>query len=134
MIDNLSNPSPISSTEWAQLEDKGLSAIRQFDHEGDEKKLQEVLDLFEQNKNKYQGNKDFEELFSELTRRSAQDVLARSGEPGVSKGIEKLEEIQQRLDQNFDIENLPEDDIIAQEYKDVTALLEKMRNSINGNN
>ncbi|NEO44354.1 MAG: serine/threonine protein kinase [Moorea sp. SIO4A3] len=125
---------PPSSTEWPQLEDKGLSAIRQFAKEGDEKKLQEVFELFEQNKNNYQGKKEFEELFSELTRRYAQDVLARSGEPGVRKGIEKLEEIQQRLVQNFDIENLPKDNIIVQEYKDVSALLEKIKNSSNGNN
>ncbi|NEO23228.1 MULTISPECIES: hypothetical protein [unclassified Moorena] len=45
-----------------------------------------------------------------------------------------MEEIQQRLDQNFDIENLPEDDIIAQEYKDVSALIDQMRNSLKENN
>ncbi|NEO80063.1 hypothetical protein [Moorena sp. SIO4G3] len=45
-----------------------------------------------------------------------------------------MEEIQQRLVQNFDIENLPEYDIIAQEYKDVSALLDQMRKSRNGNN
>ncbi|NEO44366.1 MAG: serine/threonine protein kinase [Moorea sp. SIO4A3] len=125
---------PPSSTEWPQLEDEGLSAIRKFADERDKQTLEEVLELFEQNKNNYQGKKEFEELFSELTRRYAQDVLARSGDPGVRKGIEKLEEIQQRLVQNFDIKNLPEDDIIAKEYKDVSALLEKMRNSRNGNN
>ncbi|EGJ29775.1 MULTISPECIES: serine/threonine-protein kinase [Moorena] len=96
--------------------------------------LEKAINLFEQNQNNYQGNKEFEELFSEITRRYAQDVLALSGEPGVRKGIEKLEEIQQRLENNFDIENLPEDDIIAQEYKDVSALLEQMINSRNGNN
>ncbi|OLT60140.1 serine/threonine-protein kinase [Moorena bouillonii] len=126
---------PLSSTEWPQLEDKGLSAIRKFADERDKQTLEEVLELFEQNKNKYQGEKEFEELFSELTRRYAQDVLARSGEPGVRKGIKKLEEIKKRLEDNFDdIENLPEDDIIAQEYKDVSALLEKMRDSLNENN
>ncbi|NEQ16708.1 MAG: hypothetical protein F6K44_24245 [Moorea sp. SIO3E2] len=93
-----------------------------------------LLHKDEQNQNNYQGNKEYEELFSEITRRYAQDVLALSGEPGVRKGIEKLEEIQQRLENNFDIENLPEDDIIAQEYKDVSALLEQMINSRNGNN
>ncbi|NEO80064.1 serine/threonine-protein kinase [Moorena sp. SIO4G3] len=60
---------PPSSTEWPQLEDKGLSAIRKFADERDKQTLEEVLELFEQNKNKYQGNKEFEELFSELTRR-----------------------------------------------------------------
>ncbi|NEN94875.1 MAG: serine/threonine protein kinase [Moorea sp. SIO3I7] len=124
----------ITKNEWTELEFKGLSAINQFNQNGDAEKLKQALDLFDKNKNNYQGNKEFEELFSELTRRYAQDVLARSGDPGVRKGIEKLEEIQQRLVQNFDIENLPEDDIIAQEYKDVSALLEKMRKSRNGNN
>ncbi|OLT60141.1 hypothetical protein [Moorena bouillonii] len=132
VIPLISNPSnqpnqptqyPPSSTEWPQLEYKGLSAISKFADERDTQTLKKVIDLFEQNKNKYQGKKEFEELFSELTRRYAQNVLAISGEPGIRKGIEKLEEIQQRLDQNFDIENLPEDDIIAQEYKDVSALL-----------
>ncbi|NET84396.1 MAG: hypothetical protein F6J94_21500 [Moorea sp. SIO1F2] len=45
-----------------------------------------------------------------------------------------MEEIKQRLEDNFKIENLPEDDIIAQEYKQVTDLLEQMRKSRNGNN
>ncbi|NEO06870.1 protein kinase, partial [Moorena sp. SIO3I8] len=94
---------PPSSTEWPQLEDKGFSAIYKLKQNGDVDNFKEVLKLFEQNKNNYKGNKDFEELFSELTRRYAQDVLARSGDPGVGKGIKKLEEIQQRLEDNFDI-------------------------------
>ncbi|NEP28445.1 serine/threonine-protein kinase [Moorena sp. SIO3I6] len=128
------NQSPPNKPEFAEIETKFFSAIYKLEENQDVDNFKEVLNLFEQNKNNYQGNKEFEELFSELTRRYAQDVLALSGEPGVRKGIEKLEEIQKRLDQNFEIEKLPEDDIIAQEYKDVSALLEKMRNSRNGNN
>mgnify|MGYP000058398995 CR=1 FL=1 len=121
-----------SKTRWLEVE--GLSAIYQLRKNKDVDSFKKAIELFEENKNNYQGEKDFEELFSQLTRIYAQEVLALSGEPGVRKGIEKLEEIQQRLVQNFDIENLPEDDIIAQEYKDVSALLEKMKNSRNGNN
>ncbi|NEP52593.1 MAG: hypothetical protein F6K65_28850, partial [Moorea sp. SIO3C2] len=131
LLINLSTP---SKTELAKLESQFFSAIYKLEQNGDVDNFKEVLNLFEQNKNNYQGNKEFEELFSEITRIYAQEVLALSGEPGVRKGIEKLEEIQQRLEDNFDIENPSEDDIIVQEYKDVSALLEKMRNSLKGNN
>ncbi|NEP00397.1 MAG: protein kinase [Symploca sp. SIO2E9] len=97
----------------------------------DEGKLKEVLNLFEKYKHKYEGQSDFEELFSELTRRYAQDVLARSGEPGVRKGIEVLEEIKKRLEKNFDIEALPRDDFIAEEYEDVIELLNRMKKKDN---
>ncbi|NEO44353.1 MAG: serine/threonine protein kinase [Moorea sp. SIO4A3] len=130
-------PNPIPSptkTKLAKLETQGFLAVYKLEKNKDVDNFKEVLKLFEQNQNNYQGNKEFEELFSELTRRYVEDVLALSGEPGVRKGIEKLEEIKQRLEDNFKIENLPEDDIIAQEYKDVTALLEQMRNSLKGNN
>ncbi|NEP28446.1 hypothetical protein, partial [Moorena sp. SIO3I6] len=130
---NSDNPTT-TSDEWTELEDKGLSAIYKLKQNGDIDNFKEVLNLFEQNKNNYQGEKEFEELFSELTRRYAQDVLAFSGEPGIRKGIENLEEIQQRLEDNFDIKSLPEDDRIAQEYKDVTVLINRMRKAFKDNN
>ncbi|NEQ87180.1 MAG: serine/threonine protein kinase, partial [Moorea sp. SIO2I5] len=123
-----------NSSEWNKLQDQGLLAIYKYKKNGDVDNLKKVLNLFYQNKNNYQGDKEFEELFSELTRRYSQDVLALSGEPGVRKGIEKLEEIQKRLEDNFDIESLPEDDKIAQEYKDVTALIERMIKFLKVNN
>ncbi|NEO98223.1 MAG: hypothetical protein F6K58_05925 [Symploca sp. SIO2E9] len=104
-----------------------MSAFNKFSQTRDAKKLEEVLALFEKYQHKYQGQTDFEALFSELTRRYAQDVLAQSGEPGVRRGIEELEGIQKRLEKNFDIETLPKDHIIAKEYEDVTELLNRMK-------
>ncbi|NEO13884.1 MULTISPECIES: serine/threonine-protein kinase [unclassified Moorena] len=133
---NSDNPPPDttpSSTEWEELEAKAFSAIDQLRANKDSKKAREVLNLFEQNKNKYKQDPKFYIQFSELTRFYAEDLAGKSS-GGVEKAITKLEEIELMLEYNFEIESLPENHPITKEYTQVTKRLNKMKKSLKENN
>ncbi|MGK7890424.1 MAG: serine/threonine protein kinase [Leptolyngbyaceae cyanobacterium] len=126
--DNFVGEEEINLQELNFLVEQGLGAIRDFTRDQDEEKLRLTLQEFELNSPRYSGNKDFDDVFCELTRRYVGSVLVLSGAPGIARGIDKLETLTLILEDRYDLDSLPVDDVIAEEYRLVNNLLRQMSN------